>query len=72
MIEEFLMGQHPVATFLVAVALASFIVWCLIRWSERPKETVIKRTDNLNAARKLTRSGRGTAAVKKKKRRKSS
>jgi len=35
--EEFFIGQHPVATYLGLVALALFVVWCLKRWSERPK-----------------------------------
>jgi hypothetical protein len=33
--EEFLIGQHPVATYLVACALGMFVVWCLKQWSER-------------------------------------
>ena len=42
--EEFLIGQHPVATYLVAVALAMFVVWCLKKWSERGhSKTVVKK-----------------------------
>ena len=33
--EEFLIGQHPVATYLVACALGMFAIWCLKQWSER-------------------------------------
>ena len=33
--EEFLIGQHPVATYVIAVALSLFAIWCLKQWSER-------------------------------------
>jgi hypothetical protein len=36
-IEEFLIGQHPVATFLVAVALGLFVIWRVLCWRARPK-----------------------------------
>jgi hypothetical protein len=44
--EEFLIGQHPVATYLVACALGMFVIWCLKQWSERRGKFVEEPIDD--------------------------
>jgi hypothetical protein len=40
--EEFLIGQHPVATYLVACALGMLAIWCMKKWSERRSRVVVR------------------------------